>query len=198
MFFFFSDEAHFHLSGTANKQNFQYWSEGNPWELHQRAAHDPKVAVWCAIFNFGVLGPYFFEEDGVPVALTSPTGGGCSVGIVRLRTKATEFKFYGVTVTVNSDRYCAMLQNFFQPQLGEIFNDEHGADNVWFQEDGATAHTSRRSLSLLREMFSGHVISLRGDIGWPPRSPDLTPCDFFLWGYLKAKVYKQVPKLWKL
>ena len=67
MFFFFSDEAHFHLSGTANKQNFQYWSEGNPWELHQRAAHDPKVTVWCAIFNFGVLGPYFFEEDGVTV-----------------------------------------------------------------------------------------------------------------------------------
>jgi len=38
--------------------------------------------VWCAVFNFGVLGPYFFEEDNV-------------------------------TVMVNSDRYCAMLQNFF-------------------------------------------------------------------------------------
>jgi hypothetical protein len=33
----------------------------------------------------------------------------------------------------------------------------------------------------------------RDDIGWPPRSPDLTPCDFFLWGYLKAKVYEQRP-----
>ena len=42
--------------------------------------------------------------------------------------------------------------------------------------------------------FPGHVISLRGDIGWPPRSPDLTPCDFFLWGYLKAKVYEQRPQ----
>jgi len=77
--------------------------------------------------------------------------------------------------------------------LGEIFNDQHGADNVWFQQDGATAQTSRRSLSLLREMFPGHVISLRGDIRWPPRSPDLTPCDFYLWGYLKAKVYEQRP-----
>ena len=43
-------------------------------------------------------------------------------------------------------------------------------------------------------MFPGHVISLRGDIGWPPRSPDLTPCDFFLWAYLKAKVYEQCPQ----
>ncbi|GBN71564.1 hypothetical protein AVEN_99090-1 [Araneus ventricosus] len=24
---------------------------------------------------------------------------------------------------------------------------------------------------------------------WPPRSPDLTPCYFFLWGYVKDKVY---------
>lgn len=26
---------------------------------------------------------------------------------------------------------------------------------------------------------------------WPPRSPDLTPCDFFLWGYIKNIVYSQ-------
>ena len=77
---FFSDEAHFHLSGTVNKQNSRYWSESNPQELHQRAAHDPKVTVWCAVFNFGVLGPYFFEEDDV-------------------------------TVTVNSDRYCAIFSS---------------------------------------------------------------------------------------
>lgn len=28
-----------------------------------------------------------------------------------------------------------------------------------------------------------------GDLDWPPHSPDLTPPDFFLWGYLKLKVY---------
>ena len=63
-----------------------------------------------------------------------------------------------------------------------------------FGQDGATAHTSRCSLSLLREMFPGHAISLRVDIGWPPRSPDLTTSDFFLWSYLKAKVYDQRPE----
>ena len=65
---------------------------------------------------------------------------------------------------------------------------------MWFQQDGATAHTSRRSLGLLREMFPGHVVSLRGDIGWSLRSPDLSPCDFFLWGYLKAQVYQNRPQ----
>ena len=24
---------------------------------------------------------------------------------------------------------------------------------------------------------------------WPPRSPDLTPCDFFLWGFVKDTVF---------
>ena len=29
---------------------------------------------------------------------------------------------------------------------------------------------------------------------WPPRSPDLTPADFCLWGLLKGKVYKNTPR----
>ena len=29
----------------------------------------------------------------------------------------------------------------------------------------------------------------RGSHEWPARSPDLTPCDFFLWGWLKEQVY---------
>ena len=29
---------------------------------------------------------------------------------------------------------------------------------------------------------------------WPPRSPDLTPADFFLWCLLKGKVYKNTPR----
>ncbi len=28
---------------------------------------------------------------------------------------------------------------------------------------------------------------------WPPRSPDLTPCDFFVWGFVKSKVYATRP-----
>ena len=31
------------------------------------------------------------------------------------------------------------------------------------------------------------------NVEWPPRSPDLTPCDFFLWGYLKGKVFTTPP-----
>jgi hypothetical protein len=44
-------------------------------------------------------------------------------------------------------------------------------------------------MEVFREMFLKHVISLRGELPWPARSPDLCTCDYFLWGYLKAKPY---------
>ena len=65
---------------------------------------------------------------------------------------------------------------------------------MWFQQDGATAHTARMSMELLREHFPERLISLRGDLLWPARSPDLAPCDFFLWGYLKSIVYADRPQ----
>jgi len=92
-------------------------------------------------------------------------------------------------VTVNSERYVAMIQEFFAPALKEL-----NAELVWFQQDGATAHTARKSMAVLSEMFPGRLISLRGDISWPARSPDLTPGDYFLWGYLKAEVFKHRPR----
>ena len=37
-------------------------------------------------------------------------------------------------------------------------------------------------------------MSLRGDVQWPARSPDLSPCNFLLWGYLREKVYRDQTK----
>ena len=62
-------------------------------------------------------------------------------------------------------------------------------DDVYLQQDGATCDTSSETIGLMREKFPGRVISLNGDYNWPPRSCDLTPLDFFLWGYMKDKVY---------
>ena len=42
----------------------------------------------------------------------------------------------------------------------------------------------------LQEAFNGRVISRTFEDFWPPYSPDLSPCDFFLLGYLKSVVYK--------
>jgi len=103
------------------------------------------------------------------------------------------FEEDGETVTVTSNRYCEMLENFLRLRLEE-FDD---SESFWFQQDGTTAHSARRSLGILREMFPSRLVFLRGDISWPARSPDFTPCDFFLWGYLKAEDYKHRPQTLK-
>jgi len=82
-----------------------------------------------------------------------------------------------------------MLQEFFFPRL-----DELDLVDIWFQQDGATAHTSRASMAVLREHFPERLISIRGNLEWPARSPDLTPCDFFLWSFLKSRVYVNRPR----
>jgi len=50
------------------------------------------------------------------------------------------------------------------------------------------------SMTVVRQMFPQHVVSRFGDVPWPPRSPDLSACDLFLWGYLKSKVYFRKPR----
>ena len=54
-----------------------------------------------------------------------------------------------------------------------------------FQHDGAPAHYSIAVRAWLDQKFPGRWMGRMGPIEWPPRSPDLTPPDFFLWGYLK-------------
>jgi len=50
------------------------------------------------------------------------------------------------------------------------------------------------NIGALLLLFPRRLISLRGDVEWPARSPDLSPCDVFLWGYLKEKVFKHRPR----
>ncbi|GBO11153.1 hypothetical protein AVEN_189374-1 [Araneus ventricosus] len=54
--------------------------------------------------------------------------------------------------------------------------------NVWFQHDGTPLHKVSNIQQYTRDTFQQQVIGYGGCIEWPPRSPDLNPLDFFLWG----------------
>ena len=43
----------------------------------------------------------------------------------------------------------------------------------------------------LNDNFPGRCIGRGGPIPWPPRSPDPTPLNFFLWGFVKDNVYRR-------
>ncbi|GFV11997.1 putative DD41D transposase [Trichonephila clavipes] len=154
----FSDEAHFWLNGYVNKQNCRIWSEANPQVYVERPLHQEKLTVWCALWAGGIICPYFFKNDE------------------------------GHNVTVNGDRYRAMITNFFIPEL-----NNHDIQELWFQQDGATCHTTRATIDLFKDTFGDRLISRFGPVNWPPRSCDLTPLDYFLWGYVKSLVYADRP-----
>ncbi|GFV39750.1 DDE_3 domain-containing protein [Trichonephila clavipes] len=155
----FSDEAHFWLNGYVNKQNCRIWSEANPQVYVETPLHPEKLTVWCALWAGGIIGPYFFKNDE------------------------------GHNVTVNCDRYRAMITSFFIPEL-----NNHDVQELWFQQDGATCHTARATIDLLKDTFGDRLISRFGPVNWPPRSCDLTPLDYFLLGYVKSLVYADKPQ----
>ena len=81
-----------------------------------------------------------------------------------------------------------MLEDYLWPEL-----DELDINDMWFQQDGSTSHTARITMDLLKGKFGERVISRNGPVEWPPRSCDLTPLDFFLWGHIKSMVYANKP-----
>ena len=95
-------------------------------------------------------------------------------------------------VTANSERYVAMHEDCIN--LFCLEENEWDSPHVLFLQKEAAAHTARVSMDVIFEIFAGRVISRNSDIRWPPRSPDLSLCDFFLWGYLKYKVYQSKPR----
>ena len=86
-FIIMSDEAHFHLSGEVSKQNLHSWASENPLHIHKKLLHSEHVTVWCAIGIFGIIGPYFFEDEN------------------------------GANLTVNAEHYIHMLNTFLRAQM---------------------------------------------------------------------------------
>ena len=75
----------------------------------------------------------------------------------------------GARVSVTSERYVEMLRNFLRLHLRSL---RVNMEEMWFQQDGVTAHTARASMTVVRQMFPQHVVSRFGDVPWPP--PDLS------------------------
>lgn len=66
----------------------------------------------------------------------------------------------------------------------------HDNNQVWFQQDGAHPHDGLQVHHYLDNVFPNRWIGRRGFIEWPARSPDLSPLDYFMWSFIKERVYK--------
>ena len=92
-------------------------------------------------------------------------------------------------ITVNGDRYRAMLKEILFTKM-----EEEDIGNIWFQQDSATCLTAEATFDVLRPALEVCTISRRADAVWPPRSCELTPLDYYLWGAVKYKCYAANPE----
>ena len=83
----FSDAAHFNLGGYVKKQNFRIWGTENPHAYIEKPTHPKRVTVCCGFWSRGIIGPFFFEKE------------------------------QGEVVTVNGDRYWALLNEFLFTEI---------------------------------------------------------------------------------
>ena len=82
--------------------------------------HPPKrVTVCCGFWSRGIIGLFFFENE------------------------------QGEAVTVNDDRYRAMLNEFL---ITKIEDEDIG--NIWFQQDSATCHAAEAARDVLKIALS--------------------------------------------
>ena len=91
---------------------------------------------------------------------------------------------------VTKERYLQM----FQEKIWPLMQADGRADSILFMHDGAPPHWGifvRNWLNnKMPQRWMGHGSP---NMTWPPRSPDLTACDFFLWGFVKSNIYKSCP-----
>ncbi len=92
--------------------------------------------------------------------------------------------FHSFDQSLNANRSLNFIQNDF---LGWIENFDLELRSLIYMQDGVPSHRARIITTYLNEHFPNKWISHRSPyVQWPPRFPDLTPLDFYLWGYLKT------------
>lgn len=109
----------------------------------------------------------------------------CWCGVMWNRVVMVEF-YEG---TLNSNIYNNRILENLENLVDDLPLAESG--RMFFQQDGAPPHNSRSTRSTLNRQFGDQWMGTHGPISWPARSPDLTPLDFYFWGYLKTEVYKK-------
>lgn len=159
-----TDEATFTRRGVVNYHNLHVWAQENPHEIRPRAFQTEfSVNVWIGVINDNLCGPHILPNR------------------------------------LNSVLFLDLLENDVFQYLEKVpLNLRQGG---WLQLDGAPSHYGANVREWCNIYYPGRWIGRlgnapneelqanRGPTAWPPRSPDLTVLDFFIWGFLKDQVY---------
>ena len=92
--------------------------------------------------------------------------------------------FFFAEKSITAQIYLNVLTEYVSLQL------EQYQPQVIFQRGSAPPHWGHEVCQCLNETFPDRWIGCDGPIPWPPRSSDITPLDFLLWGYVKDIIYR--------
>ena len=95
----FSYDAYFDRCRYVNNQNCRIWGTENAHAYIEKLTHPKRVTVWCGFWSRGIIGTFFFGNK------------------------------QGEAVTVNGNRYRAMLNEFLFTKIEE----EEDIGNIRFQ-----------------------------------------------------------------
>lgn len=86
-------------------------------------------------------------------------------------------------VRINTDKYLAIMNDKVKPWILANYPD----GNYVFQQDGAPAHTSKRT----QEWLDANLQAFWSKDMWPPQSPDLNPLDYSIWATVEDSACKK-------
>ncbi|GBN62759.1 hypothetical protein AVEN_149503-1 [Araneus ventricosus] len=72
--------------------------------------------------------------------------------------------------------------------MSQLYAVPQFPEGVIFQQGGAPPHYGNTVREFLVTTFPQRWIGRGAVMAWTPRSPDITPLDFYLWGYVKQHV----------
>ncbi|XP_039310613.1 uncharacterized protein LOC120358903 [Solenopsis invicta] len=99
--------------------------------------------------------------------------------------------FFPENVTITEQVYSDFLEEILPVLLGDVA----AMPNIISQQDGHPAYTSLLARTVLNREYQLRWIGIHSPCQeWPPRFPDLTPMDFFLWGYMRDIIYQTLPR----
>ena len=132
---------------------------------------------------------YYAEENPHQIFKRSVNSPGIMVwaGICPIKVIGPYF----FTKSVTAATYLNMLENFAFTEIDRLKEEIGEQCDLWWQQDGAPPHFAINVRQRLDQKFPGKWIGRRGPVEWPPRSPDLSPMDYGVWGIIKEKVFRQ-------
>ena len=167
-----TDFCHWIKAQPMGFPNLVIWSDEKTFEERTRPNRQNE-RYW------GVVNPHVTDENRVQGGRKVMCWAGIIDGEIILH-------WFPEGTKVNQHVYLDMLQTVLWPKVRASATRK----GWYFQQDGATPHTTPMVLEWLASKFGDRIISNLTDLEWPPRSPDMSPLDFWFWGACLARLRK--------